>query len=107
MLTHNNCKRTPRDWGWEFIRRDERYKKEWAQELEALSARGFTNPLWNAITIDAACPFKVNATQHSMNLTEYDNIDTFGILARGAWKSFPRGYSDASTPSFPAVILLQ
>lgn len=71
---------TIKDWGWEFIRRDERYKKEWAQEF---SNFGKYSPLYPHLEAGDLSPF---TNMGAVNLIDPNDVDTFSILSTNAWK---------------------
>lgn len=74
---------TAQDWAWEFIRRDERYKAEW----EKLINRPARQPLWPLLEVDGdISPYGDTEARLGVDLADNHNIETFGILDKGAWK---------------------
>lgn len=87
-----------REWGWEFIRRDERYKAEWQEHYKKFEkAGGQKNLMFLLMNGDELSQF---SSQSILSLNDYMNlgnpkeIGTFIILSEDALKWGLRGYKN-------------
>lgn len=74
-----------REWGWEFIRRDSRYKDEWQKELTRFQATPKNQVLMPYLLAPDISQYS-SSTICGLNLTDTSNIDTFIIPSDEAMK---------------------
>lgn len=87
-----------REWGWEFIRRDKRYKAEWEEHYKSFEkAGGQKNLMFLLLNGDELSQFSrqnILSPNDYMNLGNPEEIDTFIILSNDALKWGLRGYKN-------------
>lgn len=93
-----------RDWGWEFIRRDDRYKAEWDDIFAKYDPK--KSPFWNII---GDPEISVRSDKHyleDINLTKPDEIETFVILSNNdALKWGLTGYQNPNSKKLSKSII--
>lgn len=105
ILTH-----TVKDWGWEFIRRDKRYRDEWKKEFEQFKKTKGKQVLMPLLVASDALIFsdlKISRpTKEPLNLTKPDDMDSFMILSEDANKWGLQGYQNPDCKKLNKDILL-
>lgn len=77
---------TVREWGWEFIRRDERYIKEWEYALEKYLKTPPQHRLLEILIAPNLSQYSRGILSSTIQLGYPDEIDSFVLLGNGAVK---------------------
>lgn len=77
---------TIREWGWEFIRRDERYIKEWDEAFAKYLKTPHQHRLWEVLMVPSLSQYSRGILSQTIQLGIPEKVDTFVLLGEGATK---------------------
>lgn len=78
--------RTIREWGWEFIRRDERYINEWEEAFATYLKTPPQHRLWDILMVPNLSQYSRGILSQTIQLGAPEDVDTFVLLGDGAIK---------------------
>lgn len=95
-LYHYTESHTVREWGWEFIRRDSRYKDEWNKAFEKFKQTPTNQVLMPYLLAPDVSQYSSGAIC-GLNLVDSSDVDTFLLPSDGAMKWGLRYYQNPET----------